>query len=130
VKAILHARTPEVVALSGSVTLRGAVNGGNFIGSGLPVVTERSGQAVAAALDRKGAVLLSGNGIVLAASSIYKLVDRAFQVRQNALVQQRALALRGKVTYLVDLQQSAPARREPPASAAPAQQPGPPEGRG
>jgi hypothetical protein len=62
-------------------------------------------------------------------ASIYNLVDRAFQVRQNALVQQQALALRGKVTYLVDLPQSAAARREPPAPAAPAQQLGPPEGR-
>ena len=99
VKAILHARTPEIVALSGSVTLRGAV-------------------------------LLSGNGIVLAAPSIYNLVDRAFQVRQNAPVQQQALALRGKVTYLVDLPQPAAAREEPAAPAAPAQQLGPPEGRG
>jgi hypothetical protein len=57
-------------------------------------------------------------------------VDRAFQVRQNALVQQQALALRGKVTYLVDLPQPAAARREPPAPAAPAQHLGPPEGRG
>ena len=130
VKAVLYARTPEVVALSGSVPLRAAVNGGNFIGSGLPVVTDRSGQAVAAALDRKGAVLLSGHGIVLAAGSIYNLVDRAFQVRQNALIQQQALALRGKVTYLVDLPLPAVARQEAAAPAQPAQQLGPPEGRG
>lgn len=130
VKAVLYARTPEIVALSGSVPLRAAVNGGNFIGSGLPVVTDRSGQAVAAALDRKGAVVLSGHGVILAAGSIYNLVDRAFQVRQNALIQQQALALRGKVTYLVDLPQPAAARQEPAAPAQPAQQLGPPEGRG
>ncbi|HEY3158364.1 MAG TPA: class II aldolase/adducin family protein [Vicinamibacterales bacterium] len=116
VKAIVYARTPEIVAFTGSVPLRASVNGGNFIGEGLPIVNMASSgsggsalssaalaQAVAKALDRKGAVLLSGHGIVLTSGSIYNLADRAYQVKQNAKIQQQAIALRGKVTYLADL---------------------------
>ena len=113
VKAIVYARTPEIVAFTGSVPLRASVNGGNFIGEGLPLVTMPSpgsalgtpmlAQAVAKAMDRKGAVLLSGHGIVVTSSSIYNLADRAYQVKQNAKIQQQAIALRGKMTYLADL---------------------------
>ena len=116
VKAIVYSRTPDIVAFTGSVPLRASVNGGNFIGEGLPVVKMASpgsggpvlsnpalAQAVARALDRKGAVLLSGHGIVITAGSIYNLADRAYQVKQNAKIQQQAIALRGKVTYLADL---------------------------
>lgn len=141
VKAVLYARTPEIVAFSGSVPLRATVNGGNYIGGGLPVFDSGSldpgqpilsnpalGRGVAAALDRKGAVLLSGHGVVLTAPSIYNLSDRAFQMRQNARIEQQALALRGKVTWLADLPTA-----EPPAPASapaqPAQPLGPPEGR-
>lgn len=116
VKAILYARTPEIVAFSGSVPLRATVNGANFIGEGLPVVTvdpskpawesPEVARAVSAALDRKGAVLLSGQGIVMTAASIYNLADRTYQLKQNAKIQAQALALRGKVTYLADLPQA------------------------
>ena len=88
---------------------------------------------MAAALDKKGAVLLSGHGVVITAGSIYNLSDRAFQLRQNAKIEQQALALRGKVTWLAELPvaaASAPAPAPaPPAPAQPAQQLGPPEGR-
>ena len=113
VKAIVYARTPEIVAFTGPVPLRASVNGGNFIGEGLPIVTTpvpgsalgnaALAQAVAKALDRKGAVLLAGHGIVVTAASIYNLADRAYQVLQNAKIQQQAIGLRGKVTYLADL---------------------------
>ncbi len=117
VKAILYARTPEIVAFSGSVPLRATVNGANFIGEGLPVVSvdpsrpawenPEVARAAAAALDRKGAVILSGQGIVVTAGSIYNLTDRTYQVKQNAKIQAQALALRGRVTYLADLPQAA-----------------------
>ena len=117
VKAIVNARTPEIVAFSGSVPLRATVNGGNFIGEGLPVVSAdpstpvatnaEVAKGVAAALDRKGAVLISGQGIVVTSASIYNLADRAYQVKQNAKIQAQAMALRGKVNFLVDLPQPA-----------------------
>jgi HCOMODA/2-hydroxy-3-carboxy-muconic semialdehyde decarboxylase len=115
VKAILYARTPEITAFSGSTPLRATVNGGNFIGEGLPKVDVKGsgpgavvgdtalGAAVAKALDRKGAVLLSENGIVVTGATIYNITGRAYQIRQNARIQQQAVALKGKVNYLVDL---------------------------
>ena len=116
VKAIVYARTPELVAFTGSVPLRASVNGGNFIGEGLPLVNLPAAgagqsvlanpalaQSVAKALDRKGAVLLAGHGIVITSGSIYTVTDRAYQVKVNAKIQQQAIALRGKVTYLADL---------------------------
>ena len=117
VKAILYARTPEIVAFTGSAPLRASVNGGNFIGEGLLVVAVANESAaavsnpavatgVAKALDRKGAVLLSGHGFVLTGASIYNVTGRAYQVRQNAKIQQQAIGLKGKVTYLVDLPDS------------------------
>jgi 3-hydroxy-2-methylpyridine-4,5-dicarboxylate 4-decarboxylase len=112
VKAIVNARTPEIVAFSGSVPLRATVNGGNFIGEGLPTVSvdaskPEAAKAVAAALDRKGGVLISGQGVVMTAGSVYNLADRAYQVKQDAKIQAQAMALRGKVTFLVDLPQPA-----------------------
>jgi HCOMODA/2-hydroxy-3-carboxy-muconic semialdehyde decarboxylase len=117
VKAIVNARTPEIVAFSGSVPLRATVNGGNFIGEGLPIVNVDASKpvlsdpevakSVAAALDRKGGVLISGQGIVMTAGSVYNLADRVYQVKQDAKIQAQALALRGKVNYLVDLPQPA-----------------------
>ncbi len=112
VKAIVNARTPEIVAFSGSVPLRATVNGGNFIGDGLPTVNvdpskPEAAKAVAASLDKKGGVLLSGQGIVMTAGSIYNLADRVYQVKQDAKIQAQALGLRGKVNYLVDVPQPA-----------------------
>jgi ribulose-5-phosphate 4-epimerase/fuculose-1-phosphate aldolase len=143
VRAVVYAETPDVVAFTGTIPLRASVNGGNFIGDGLPVFNTSSldasqpilanpalARGVAGALDKKGAVLVSGHGIVLTAGSIYNLADRAFQVVQNAKIQRQALGLRGKVMYLVDLPQLAGARSEPAAQGQPAQQLGPPEGRG
>jgi ribulose-5-phosphate 4-epimerase/fuculose-1-phosphate aldolase len=139
VKAVLYARTPEIVAFTdGRMKLRPVVNGGAFFAEGLPLLNVSTldpqqpvlsnpalGRAVANALGMSPGVLLSGHGFVLTAGSIYNLVDRAYSLRLNARIQQQALALRGKVTYLND-------RPVPPAPAnAPGQgNPlGPPEGR-
>ena len=139
VRAVLYARTPEIVGFTnGSITLRPIVNGGAFLADALPVLNMSTldpqqpvlanpalGPAVANALGKSSAVLLSGHGFVLTAASIYNLVDRAHALRLNARIQQQALALRGKVTYL----------NERPVPPAPANAPGagnplgPPEGR-
>ena len=141
VNAVLYARTPDVVAFTESLKLRPVVNGGAFIGEGLPVFNIGTldpgkpllsnpalGQGVAAALGKRQGVLLTGHGFVLAGRSVYNLVDQAYQLRQNAKIQQQAVALRGKVAYLNDR----PVPPEPPQTnqpAQPAQQLGPPEGR-
>ncbi len=140
VMAVLYARTPEVVSFTdGSVKLRPVVNGGAFIGDGLPVFNISTldpkqpilsnpalGRGVAEALGKRQGVLLTGHGFVLTARSVYNLVDQAYQLRQNAKIQQQATALRGKVAYLNER----PVPPEPAAAPAqPAQQLGPPEGR-
>ena len=143
VKAILYARTPEIVAFTeGADRLRPMVNGGAFIGDGFPVFNLGSldpqlpilanpafARGVAQALGKESAVLLAGHGFVLTASSVYNLTDRAYALRQNALIQQQAIGLRGTVTHLDDR----PVAPAPPAApAAPAQAGptlGPPEGR-
>jgi HCOMODA/2-hydroxy-3-carboxy-muconic semialdehyde decarboxylase len=142
VMAVLYARTPEVVAFTeGPEKLRPVVNGGAFIGDGLPVFNIGSldpkqpllgnpalGRGVAEALGKKSGVLLTGHGFVLTGRSIYNLVDQAYQLRMNAKIQQQAVALRGKVTHLNDL----PVPPEPAQTNQPPQPPallGPPEGR-
>jgi HCOMODA/2-hydroxy-3-carboxy-muconic semialdehyde decarboxylase len=137
VNAVLYARTPEIVAFTeGSARLRPVVNGGAFIGAGLPVFDTSSldpatpilanpalGQGVAAALGKARAVLLTGHGFVLAAGSIYNLVDQAYQLRMNAIVQRQAMALRGTVAFLNEqpAQPVQPNEPQPPAPTGPAE---------
>jgi ribulose-5-phosphate 4-epimerase/fuculose-1-phosphate aldolase len=139
VKAVLYARTPEIAAFTtGSATLRPIVNGAAFIGDGLPVfnlagldpakpllANPALGQGIAAALGKARGVLLTAHGIVLTAGSIYNLVDQAYQLRSNAIIQRQAIALRGNVAYLNE-------RPAPPPPPNAPQQPaptGPAEGR-
>jgi ribulose-5-phosphate 4-epimerase/fuculose-1-phosphate aldolase len=116
VMAVLYAQTPEIVAFTRSVQLRPVVNGGAFIGDGLPVFNTSTldpkqpllsnpalGQGVAAALGTKPAALLSGHGFVMTGRSIYNVVGQSYQLRQNARIQQQAMALRGRVSYLNDM---------------------------
>jgi ribulose-5-phosphate 4-epimerase/fuculose-1-phosphate aldolase len=126
VTAVLYARTPEVVAFSHeSMKLRPIVNGGGFLRDGLPILANPGPGQVAAALGKQAGVLLSGHGFVLTAPSIYELTNRAYSLRLNARIQQQAVALRGKVTYLDDMRvPAAPANA--PGGNAPL---GPPEGR-
>jgi ribulose-5-phosphate 4-epimerase/fuculose-1-phosphate aldolase len=120
--AVLHAHTAEILAFTqSSVALRPVVNGAVFIGDGLPmhdirkfdpresiIRTPELGKSVAAALGKKPGVLLKGHGIALTATSLQDLVSRAYNLRINAIIQQQAIALGGKITYL-DEQPPAPA---------------------
>jgi ribulose-5-phosphate 4-epimerase/fuculose-1-phosphate aldolase len=130
VMAVLHAHTPEILAFTeSSVSLRPVVNGGTFIGDGLPmhdvrkfdpreniIRTPELGKTVATVLGNAPGVLLKGHGIALTGSSIPDLVSKAYNLRMNAIIQQQAIALGGKVTYL-DHQPPAPAAASQPASA-------------
>jgi ribulose-5-phosphate 4-epimerase/fuculose-1-phosphate aldolase len=113
VMAVVYARTPEVVAFTHGTPLRPVVNGGAFIGDGLPLVNVGTldpnqpllsnpalGKSVAAALGTRPGVLLAGHGFVMTGRSIYNVVGTSYQLRQNARIQQQAMSLRGKVTYL------------------------------
>jgi HCOMODA/2-hydroxy-3-carboxy-muconic semialdehyde decarboxylase len=115
VMAVLYARTPDIVPFTQGVQLRPVVNGGAFVGDGLPMFDMATldpkqpvlsnpafGKGVAAALGTKPGVLLSGHGLVMTGRSIYNLVGTSYQLRQNARIQQQAMALRGTVTHLND----------------------------
>lgn len=116
VMAVLHAHTPELLAFAeSSVALRPVVNGGTFVGEGLPlhdirkfdlretlIRTPALGRSVAMVLGTKPGVLLKGHGIALTDASLRLLVVRAYNLRMNARIEQQALALGGKVTYLED----------------------------
>jgi ribulose-5-phosphate 4-epimerase/fuculose-1-phosphate aldolase len=129
VMAVLHAHTPEILAFTqSSVALRPVVNGGVFIGSGLPlhdirrfdpretiIRTPALGRTVAMALGDRPGVLLRGHGVALTDTSLRRLVVRAYNLRMNALMAQQAIALGGDVSYLLD----------PPAPASPAAGPAP-----
>jgi HCOMODA/2-hydroxy-3-carboxy-muconic semialdehyde decarboxylase len=108
VRAVLAGRTPEVAAFAGGpVPLRPIVNGGAFLGN------------------PNGGFEMRHDGYVLAAGTIYNLVDRAYQLRQNAIIQRQAIALRGRVAYL-DERPAGPVQPNEPAQPAPT---GPAEGR-
>jgi HCOMODA/2-hydroxy-3-carboxy-muconic semialdehyde decarboxylase len=116
VMAVVYAQTPEIVAFTRGVQLRPVVNGAAFIGDGLPVFNVSTldpkqpllsnpalGKSVAAALGTRQGVLLSGQGFVMTGRSIYNVVGSSYQLRQNARIQQMAMALRGRVSYLNDM---------------------------
>jgi HCOMODA/2-hydroxy-3-carboxy-muconic semialdehyde decarboxylase len=112
--AIVHAHTPEIVVFTeSSVTMCPVINGGMFMGERLPIHDVRKfdpreilirtpelGRSVAIVLANRPAVLLKGHGYALTGSSLHDVVARAYQLRMNAKVQQQAIALGGKVTYL------------------------------
>lgn len=116
VMAVLYARSAEVVAFTQGVPLRGMVNAGAFIGDGLPMFDMSTldpqqsllsnpafGTGVAAALDTNQAVLLSGHGFVMTGATLYNVVRSAYHMRQNAIIQQQAIELRGTVAYVTEI---------------------------
>ena len=114
VMAVLHAHTPEIRTFSlGLVMLRPVINEAAFIRDGLPIHDIRNfdprellirtpflGRSLAVALADKPGVLLRGHGIALTGSSVPDLIQKAYDLRMNARIQQQALALRGAVTYV------------------------------
>lgn len=127
VMAILHSHTPELVSFGlSSVPLRPVLFGANFIGDGLPIYDIRKytggypspvgcahcistpalGQALVEVIGDKGASLLLGHGIAVVEASIPALVNRAHDMRMNAVIQQMAVSLGGTVNYLEGSQPS------------------------
>ena len=115
VMAVVHSHTPELVAFGTStVPLRPIMNGGTFIGDGLPlfdirkfgtnretlISTPALGRSLAQVLGNKPAVLLLGHGAVTVDSSLYGLVTRSVALREDARIEEQAIALGGEVKYL------------------------------
>ena len=58
------------------------------------------GRALAKTLADKPAALMRGHGAVVVAPSLHVVVGRAYYMALNARLQQQALVLGGKITYL------------------------------
>jgi ribulose-5-phosphate 4-epimerase/fuculose-1-phosphate aldolase len=142
VMAVVHSHTTELImfgASVGTVPLRPIMNGGTFIGDGLPLfdirkyrVTDETiistpalGRQLGQVIGKKGAAFLLGHGMVTVDSSLYSLVGRAQALRTNARVEIQAIALGGNVTYLDPVPPP-----DPPAANAPARVTGEGGGRG
>lgn len=134
VNAVVHSHTYELIMYGAStetVPLRPIMNGGTFIGDGLPlfdirkfrtgnetiISTPALGRQLGQASLKAGAVFLLGHGMVTMDSSLYGLVGRSEALRANARVQTQAIALGGNVTYLDPVQPPAPVAPNAPARA-------------
>jgi HCOMODA/2-hydroxy-3-carboxy-muconic semialdehyde decarboxylase len=114
VMAVVHSHTPELVMFGEStIPLRPMMNGGTFIGDGLPlfdvrkyrtgneniITTPALGRELAKVLGNSSAVLLLGHGAVTVAPSLYSLVGRVEGLKTNANIQAQAIALGGEVKH-------------------------------
>jgi len=98
------------------VPLRPVVNGGSFLRDGFGVFDIGSldpaqpilsnpmlGRGVVEALeDGNSLVVLPRHGFVLTGASLSSLVGRAASLRENSIIQQMTIALRGEVAHLDD----------------------------
>jgi len=115
VKAVVHCHTPSVIPFGVSeVALRPMFGLSGFLAEGVPVFEIRKsfgmtdllirdparGRALAQTLGNKPVALLRGHGAVVVGSSLPLTVGRCVYLDVNARVQQQAIALGGKITYV------------------------------
>jgi ribulose-5-phosphate 4-epimerase/fuculose-1-phosphate aldolase len=115
VMAIVHCHAPEVIPFSASsVPLRPISHMAAFLGEGVPVFeirktggmtdmlikTPELGKALAETLGQKPAALMRGHGAVVVAETLHAVVGRAYYMNMDAKLQEQAILLGGKVTYL------------------------------
>ena len=115
--SVVHSHAATVVPFAASsVPLKPIYHMSSFLRTGAPVFEIREkfgmtdmlirnntqGAALAATLGNHSAVLLRGHGYCAVGGSIPEAVFRAYYAQLNADLQQRAIALGGRVTYLED----------------------------
>jgi HCOMODA/2-hydroxy-3-carboxy-muconic semialdehyde decarboxylase len=116
VNSVVHSHTPELVAFGASSVPLASYDRlrGGWVKRGLPIYdirkynggrpgiveTQPLGQALAQALGNNQAVLLLGHGMVAVSSSIYGLAGSAIGLRNEARMQEDAILLGQKLTYL------------------------------
>ncbi|HUA19080.1 MAG TPA: class II aldolase/adducin family protein [Bryobacteraceae bacterium] len=115
VMAIVHCHPADLVAFSVSgVPLRPLIHTAGFLSDPVPVFEIRKaggmtdmlirnpalGRALAETLGNKPVVLLRGHGAVVTGNTLHVAVGRAYFTVVNARVQQQAMQMGGKVTYL------------------------------
>jgi ribulose-5-phosphate 4-epimerase/fuculose-1-phosphate aldolase len=115
VKAVVHCHTPSVIPFGVTdVPLRPMFGLSGFLAEGVPVFEIRKsfgmtdllirdparGRALAATLGNKPVALMRGHGAVIVGASLPLTVGRCVYLDLNARVQQQALSLGGKITYV------------------------------
>jgi ribulose-5-phosphate 4-epimerase/fuculose-1-phosphate aldolase len=115
VKSAVHCHTPSVIPFGATeVPLRAMFGLSGFLAEGVPVFEIRKtagmsdllirdaarGRALAQALGSKPVALMRGHGAVVVGPSVPVTVGRCVYLDLNARVQQQAIALGGKITYL------------------------------
>jgi ribulose-5-phosphate 4-epimerase/fuculose-1-phosphate aldolase len=115
VKAVVHCHTSSLIPFGATdVTLRPMFGLAGFLAEGVPVFEIRKnfgmtdllirdparGRALAQSLGNKPLALMRGHGAVVVGPSLPVAVGRCVYLDINAQVQQRAMALGGKITYL------------------------------
>jgi ribulose-5-phosphate 4-epimerase/fuculose-1-phosphate aldolase len=117
VHAVVHSHAPAVVPFAASsVTLKPIYHMSSFLRGGAPVFEMREkfgmtdllvrndaqGDALAERLGDGAVVLMRGHGYCAVGGSVPEAVFRAHYAQTNADLQQRAIALGGRVGYLSD----------------------------
>lgn len=115
VMAVVHSHPLDVIAFGVTgVPLRPLFHMAGFIGDPPPVFEIRNaggmtdmlirnpdlGKALAKTLGNRNVVLLRGHGAVTVAPSLHVVVGMAYYLIENAKLQEQAMRLGGKVTYL------------------------------
>ena len=115
VKAVVHCHTPSLIPFGVTESpLRPVFGLAGFLAEGVPVFEIRKtagmtdllirdatrGRALAQTLGNKPVALMRGHGAVVVGSSLPVTVGRCIYLDTNARVQQQAIALGGKITYL------------------------------
>jgi ribulose-5-phosphate 4-epimerase/fuculose-1-phosphate aldolase len=115
VVAIVHCHAADLIPFSAStVPLRPISHMAAFLGEGVPVFeirkaggmtdmlikTPELGKALAETLGSKPAALMRGHGGVVVAATLHAVVGRAYYMMMDARLQEQAILLGGKVTYL------------------------------
>ena len=116
VNAVVHAHTPELVAFAASSVPLASFDrtSGSYVKENLPIFdirkynggrpgivqTQPLGKALAEVLGTHQAALMLGHGVVVVSPSIYGLIAAATGLRKTAKMQEQAIALGKKLTYL------------------------------
>ncbi|HEY7389790.1 MAG TPA: class II aldolase/adducin family protein [Bryobacteraceae bacterium] len=116
IMAVIHAHSPDLIAFAASsVPLRNMIHTGSFINDGIPIFDVRKfggtvddmlirnpalGRSLASVLGNKTAVLMFGHGVAITGPSLATAVSNAYFLNMNARIQEQAIRLGGRVSYL------------------------------